>query len=226
MNKTFRSFLVKTALALAIIPLLPFVARSQSADNVPVIDFQDVPITTAIENLARMADLNYIIDPKLFMAADGTLKPEPTLTLRWENHTAADALARVLKENHLCMTTNNFTTVVRIAGAKTTSPTVDAKLPGSDTNGVIPMIKFSDVPLGLALKSLINQAHLAIVLDPGVFGEESPQPPGYKRVRAPMVSVSWHHLTAQQAIVELCENYELSLVKDEMTGVLVIQSKK
>ena len=81
-----------------------------------------------------MAGLNYIIEPKLFTAADGTAKPEPSSTLRWENYTAANALARVLQENHLAMSTNAFTTVARITGPNPAASPVDAKLLGDDTN--------------------------------------------------------------------------------------------
>ena len=226
MKMTSSHFLVKAALAFALGLVLPFAVQSQSADNVPLINFQTVPITTAIENLARMAGLNYIIDPKLFVAADGTTKPEPVLTLRWENYTAANALARVLKENHLVMTTNAFTTVVRITEAKTIFHPVDAKLLGSDTNGVIPIIKFSDVPLNQALTAMINHAHLPIVLDPQVSGDAPPAPPDYKMVMEPLVSVSWHDLTARQIIVELCEDYDLTLVKGSTPGTVEIKPKK
>ena len=126
----------------------------------------------AIQSSFGQAGINYFIDPKLFTAADGTTKPEPVLTLHWEHYTAANALARVLKENHLFMVTNDFTTVVLITAAKTISHTVDAKLLGSDTNGVIPIIKFSYVPLDQALTAMINHAHLPIVLDPRVTGEQ------------------------------------------------------
>ena len=32
---------------------------------IPLIRFEDVPLTTAIENLARLADVNYLLDPDL-----------------------------------------------------------------------------------------------------------------------------------------------------------------
>jgi hypothetical protein len=33
--------------------------------TIPLIQFQDVPLTTAIENLARQAGINYLLDPKI-----------------------------------------------------------------------------------------------------------------------------------------------------------------
>jgi hypothetical protein len=50
-----------------------------------LIQFQDVPITTAIENLARQAGINYLLDPKIGYGqpdANGQVKPEPTLSIR------------------------------------------------------------------------------------------------------------------------------------------------
>jgi hypothetical protein len=224
MKMTARHFLAPAALVLGLI--VPLAGRSQSADNVPVINFQTVPITMAMANLAQTAGLNYIIDPKLFVAADGTQKPEPVLTLRWENYTAANALARVLQENHLVMSTNAFTTVVRITGPNTVASPVDAKLLGDDTNGVIPMIGYGDVPLNIALTTLINQAHVKAVLDPQVSGDAPPAPPGFKPVLMPTVSIRWHNLTARQAIVELCEVYGLVLVKGAAPDTVEIKLKK
>src|ERR1019366_631445 len=48
--------------------------------SIPLIQFQDVPIITAIENLARQAGINYLIDPKIGYGPpdqNGQIKPEP-----------------------------------------------------------------------------------------------------------------------------------------------------
>lgn len=216
MKMPAKDFFATAALALGL--LLPLAGRSQSADNVPVINFQTAPITTAIANLAQMAGLNYIIEPKLFTAADGTTKPEPSLTLRWENVTAANALARVLQENHLAMSTNAFTTVARITSPNTVASPVDTALLGNDTNGGVPLIYFSDVPLNTALTTLIQQGHVNAVLDPQVSGDAPPAPPDFKPVMMPTVSIRWHNLTARQAIVELCEVYGLVLSQRRRAG--------
>src|SRR5208282_1664861 len=55
---------------------------------IPVIQFQDVPLTSAIENLARQAGINYVLDPKI--------KPEQTLSIYWTNMTARQALNAIL----------------------------------------------------------------------------------------------------------------------------------
>src|SRR5208282_93492 len=63
------------------------------------IQFQDVPITTAIENLARLAGINYLLDPSIGYGQpdqNGQVKPEPTISVRWENVSARQALLAVL----------------------------------------------------------------------------------------------------------------------------------
>jgi hypothetical protein len=206
--------------------ILTNAAKGQAAAGVQSIHFQTVPISSAIENLSRLAGINYIIDPKLFVAADGRYMPEPVITLNWQNYTAADALARILKENQLVMSTNAFTTVVRITGTNTVAHPVDAKLLGDDTNGIIPTISFSDVPLNAALTSLIGMAHINAVLDPQLSGNAPPQPPDYKLVMMPMMSLRWHDLTARQALVEICEVYGLVLVKGPTPDSVVIKYGK
>src|SRR5712671_5287066 len=62
--------------------------------SIPLIQFQDVPITTAIENLARQANINYLLDPKIGYGqpdANGQIKAEPNLSIRWENIPAQHA---------------------------------------------------------------------------------------------------------------------------------------
>ena len=216
-------FFIKVTLALSLAWILPSTSPGQSADNIPLIKFQDVPITTAIESLARQAKINFIVDPKLFLNTDGTSKPEPSLTFRWENLTAGNALARMLKENGLVMRTNAFSTVVCITGTNATARQIDVKLLGNDTNGVIPLIHFIDVPVSEALKSLIKQGHVTAVLDPQVSGDAPPSSPDFKMVMAPTVSVRWENLTARQAIVEICDVYGLVIVKGSAPDTVVIK---
>ena len=224
MKMTAKPFFVKAALALGLV--MPLVAQGQALTNVPGITFHDVPITIAIDNLARLASINYIIDPKLFVAADGTKQTEPILNLHWQNYAAVTALARVLAENHLVMVTNTFTTVVCITGTNAVPNPVDAELLGKDTNGIIPRIVYDDVPLNIALTTLIGQVHVNVVLDPQVSGEAPPAPPDFKLSMMPDVSVRWHNLTARQAIIEICEVYGLVIVKGSAPNSVVIKYKK
>lgn len=63
--------------------------------TIPLIQFQDVPLTTAIDNLARQAGINYILDPKVGYGQPderGQIKAQPNISIRWENLTAMQAL--------------------------------------------------------------------------------------------------------------------------------------
>ncbi|TAK94664.1 MAG: hypothetical protein EPO07_16380 [Verrucomicrobia bacterium] len=94
----------------------PAPAVSASA-VIPLIQFQDVPLTTAIENLARQAGLNYILDPEVtFGQPDekGGVKPQPNITLRWENLTADQALAALLNNYKLRLDEDPRTKIGRI----------------------------------------------------------------------------------------------------------------
>lgn len=87
------------------------------AANIPLIQFSDVPITTAIENLARQASINYLLDPKISYGqpdASGQIKPEPTLSIRWENITAQHALMALLDNFGLQLIEDPKTKISRI----------------------------------------------------------------------------------------------------------------
>ena len=67
--------------------------------TIPLIQFQDVPLITAIENLARQAGLNFIMDPTVPYGqpdATGKVSPQPSITIRWENLTSEQALSALL----------------------------------------------------------------------------------------------------------------------------------
>ena len=81
------------------------------------IQFQDVPITTAIENLARLAGINYLLDPKIGYGQpdqNGQIKPEPTISVRWENVSPRQALLAVLDNYNLQLVEDTKTKIARI----------------------------------------------------------------------------------------------------------------
>jgi type II secretory pathway component GspD/PulD (secretin) len=85
--------------------------------SIPLIQFQDVPLTTAIENLARQANINYLLDPKISYGqteANGQVKAEPNLSIRWENITAEHALIALLDNYGLQLVPNVKTKIYRI----------------------------------------------------------------------------------------------------------------
>ncbi len=92
---------------------------------IPLIQFQDVPLTTAIENLARQAGINYLLDPKIGYGqpdASGQIKPEPALSIRWENITAEHALLAVLENYGLQLVQDPRTQIARITTKDPTAP--------------------------------------------------------------------------------------------------------
>jgi type II secretory pathway component GspD/PulD (secretin) len=96
-------------------------APAQTAEavspSIPLIQFQDVPLTTAIENLARQANINYLLDPKINYGqpeASGQVKAEPNLSIRWENITAEHALIALLDNYGLQLVPDVKTKIYRI----------------------------------------------------------------------------------------------------------------
>jgi type II secretory pathway component GspD/PulD (secretin) len=99
--------------------------QAAAPSSIPLIQFQDVPITTAIENLARQAGINYLLDPKIGYGqpdANGQVKPEPTLSIRWENITAGQALVALLDNYGLQITEDRKTHISRITTKDPTAP--------------------------------------------------------------------------------------------------------
>jgi type II secretory pathway component GspD/PulD (secretin) len=92
-------------------------AAQSAAPSIPLIEFQDVPLTVAIENLARQANINYLLDPKIGYGqpdASGQIKVEPTLSIRWENVTAEQALLALLNNYDMQLIMDTRTKIARI----------------------------------------------------------------------------------------------------------------
>lgn len=90
---------------------------TNTAPSIPLIQFQDVPLTVAIENLARQANINYLLDPKIGYGQpdqNGQVKAEPTLSIRWENVTAEQALLALLNNYDLQLIRDPKTDIGRI----------------------------------------------------------------------------------------------------------------
>ena len=195
----------------------------------PLIQFSDVPITTAIENLARQEEVNYILTPKVSRQWDGSSPagsvPEPQLSLRFENITCWSALNRLLNIRGLVLIEDPATRVARIAFRGQALPTVDVSLlskednsSNSNTDVIIPLIQFSNVPLDTALENLSRQCELYIELDPLFYSDPQNQPP--------MLTLRWEKLTAKQALAAICENYDLIVTKNASTGIIQITPGK
>jgi type II secretory pathway component GspD/PulD (secretin) len=92
-------------------------AAPQTNNLIPLIVMDEVPLTDAIKNLARQASLNYMLDPKIpygSVGPDGRTNPQPTVSLRWENLTADQALGAVLNNYNLTIVSDPKTKISRI----------------------------------------------------------------------------------------------------------------
>src|SRR5665213_4543465 len=90
-----------------------------------LIQFDDADLTTAIQQRARRANINYMLDPKIGYGlpdANGQIKVEPKLTVRWENITAEKALLALLDNYGLQLTVDKKTGIDRITMKDPTAP--------------------------------------------------------------------------------------------------------
>ena len=84
---------------------------------IPLIVMDDVPLTDAIKNLARQAGLNYMLDPKIGFGQpgpDGKVTAQPSVSIRWENITAEQALNALLNNYSLQLIDDPKTHIARI----------------------------------------------------------------------------------------------------------------
>ncbi|HEV2695186.1 MAG TPA: hypothetical protein VG347_19995 [Verrucomicrobiae bacterium] len=221
--------------------------ETNSIAAVSRVEFTDVPILMGIENLARQAGINYMLEPGLFADAQGDPIREPEISCHWENIAARDALLRLCDEHGLSLVENPYTHIARILRAGQSRHFVDARLLGLSTNtpvsgtkattNGIPLIQFSDVPLDLAFMNLIRQSGRSIELASNLMDNvgQSIDARGtvtFRELRIspdhgardhwfkpmPQVSLRCEDITCEQAIVALCENYGLEIVTDAETG--------
>ena len=92
-------------------------APAQPGAVIPLIVMDDVPLTDAIKNLSRQAGLNYILDPKVAFGQpgpDGRPIPQPSVSIRWENVTAAQALNALLGTYNLQLAEDPKSKIARV----------------------------------------------------------------------------------------------------------------
>lgn len=95
-------------------------ATAAPAEIVPLVKFDDTPLRELIEALARDAKLNINFDPSLELTLpDG--KPK-TVSIRWENVTAENALESVLANHNLQLERNAKTGISRVTKKSDVEP--------------------------------------------------------------------------------------------------------
>lgn len=119
---------------------------------VPLIVIDDVPLTDAIRNLARQSNLNFQFDPKI------TSTNQPTVSIRFENVTAQEALTAVLDNYNLVLVKDSKSKIARVTlkDPKAEDPLVSQ----------IIQLKYSDpTNLSALVKSTLS-ARSTVVADP------------------------------------------------------------
>lgn len=107
----------ETAPTPASAPAAPAAAGPSPGATIPLIQFQDVPLTTAIDNLARQASINYILDPKVGYGQPderGQVRGQPNISIRWENLTAEQALTALITTYGLQLVQDPKTKIGRV----------------------------------------------------------------------------------------------------------------
>ena len=92
-------------------------SAAQPKAIIPLIVMDDVPLTDAIRNLARQAGLNYMLDPRVTfgqIGTDGKATPQPSVSIRWENITAEQALNAMLNNYTLQLVEDPKSKIARI----------------------------------------------------------------------------------------------------------------
>ncbi|MEO6035835.1 MAG: secretin N-terminal domain-containing protein [Verrucomicrobiota bacterium] len=92
-------------------------AAEGSEDVVPLIQIDEAPLPDAIRTLARQANLNFQFDPKILNLvpdATGKVPAHPTVSFRWENVTAMEALLALLENYNLQIVKDPKTKIARV----------------------------------------------------------------------------------------------------------------
>jgi hypothetical protein len=188
-----------------------------ATDKIPIIKMDSVPLMDAIKNLARQAQINYIVDPRI-LSSSSLNRSNITMTLT--DVTAEQALDVVLKNHNLKRITNPATSITRIVTLdQAARPAPAADFP-TDSGGVIPLIIMDDVPLADAISNLARQAGIKASFDPKLEDPNSTD-----RSLRSYISVRWEKVTAGQALASLLDNYDLEMKKDPAGGDYKITKK-
>jgi hypothetical protein len=217
-----------TCMVLAVAFVIPRQAnaeeKSHANDVLPRIELDRVLLTDAIKNIARVAGINYIIDPRVtatFRDADEPNPGGPVITKTWRFVPAAQALSELLKSQNLVMASNPVTTISRIVLPKQKLNSISAIQFGTDTSRVVPVFLMEYVPLNDAITNIAREASMRITFDANL---SVPAARGAK-ISSILVSIRWENVTVRQALVALLDNYDLDIVGNLDSGPVRIEPR-
>jgi len=192
-----------------------------------LIVMEDIPLSCAISNLARQANLNYILDPRASSASIGPAKwlmPETSVTCRWTNAAPELALEQLLREHSLRMVTNVATRVVRIVPLRQFAEPTLVCGTKNDTTPVIPVVLLKYAPMRLIIDELGKKAGLEISLDPDLPIPTSGPPE--LTIGTSVVSVYWESVRPRQALFALLDACDLAITEHPGASSTIIVKRK
>lgn len=184
---------------------------------VPLIKFEDVPLSIAFENLARQDYIKYLLDPQIdpqYPDSQRIAWVEPVVTKKWIDATATYAFLDICTNWGFKVFRDPEAGVILVRNRSHDVNFVTPDFYGDDTN-MISLIEFRNVRLSIVLKNLAKQIRLKCIFSPQI----DPWQLGYE----PQVNIGWENLTARQAFAALCENYDLSIVEYPGTGIIRVE---
>lgn len=187
------------------------------ANKTNLIQFRNVPIRVAFDNLSRAGGFNYAFDREIGygeMDWYGNIIPEPSVTMTVNEAAPRQVFAALCAQHRLDLTRDPQTGIVFVRYPGHNVDFVDPEIYGADTN-VMPVISFKEVPLSTALKNLARQAGLKCIFSPRIDTGH----PGSE----PRVNLGWRNITAGQAFAAICENYDLDVTKYPVSGFIRVE---
>ena len=100
---------------------------SAQRTEIPIIVMDEVPLVDAIQNLARQAELNFMLDPQVsscWFGPRGKKRNQPLVSIRWENVTAMQALTEILDNFNLELIEQPHSSFAQIRWKGANSPQV------------------------------------------------------------------------------------------------------
>jgi hypothetical protein len=194
---------------------------NRTADEVmPLVVIESVALADAIRNLARQANINYILDPRVpgSTIGPGRRLKEPYVSRRWEKRTLGSVLSDVLKEQRLMLVENPTTSVARIAPENAGVSPISTNVLHADTNSPLPLLSIENVSLVDAIENLARRADRKVIFDPRFADAKLVRDGG-------VVSIRWENVTLGQALAALLDNFDLIMVENASKKSVLVTIK-
>ncbi len=163
-------------------------AAEPPAEMIPLIVMEDVPLTDAIKNLARQENLKYVLDPGIPYGQNdeyGKPVPQPSISVRWANVTAHQALIALLFNNNLQLVPNPKSGVAHIKVKDSNGPQVFINADAREK-----LLKLLQDAIGTATNGIHGPITTGAQLVPLAAGSLNPMKPVRILVRADTLPTS------------------------------------